>query len=433
MQGAGCTIKFLLLIFCLLHGKTTSASDHKINSTIPNLKSCNNIHPRFQNEISRWTHGQWALYTWTQQPFDSKLPTVLFFNGGPGQSSHGADWTLPGWNVIFWDQRGVGCSKPLSPSQYYDQTSYSSESTAHDAKAILDLYGVKKASLLAVSYGTVPATIFAHKYPDRTQSVVLEGTLFSGEQNLHNSKHAQKVLIHFFNSLPANIKSTLYEWSELEGIIPTWYSRVGYYFLTLNDGLSKLELFFNQLIQYGNMDTEFFSNFGPREFEDEYFGFSAVVFSAIACGELSQGVEESHGGLILKRDGFYRAEDNGSKNLCKKYKFTTTLDYIASQFPVHVPVTYFQGVLDSATEATHAVSHFKSVPQKQAYLYLRTNGGHSPLLEDLFDPYSKNEKLKTRYTQYLQQALLGKQINFKDNDDRVWKWTYKSNKFTFNE
>lgn len=385
--------------------------------------SCSSGHPKYPHENFRMTLDDWPLYSWTPEPFDSKKPSVLFFNGGPGQSSHGQDWTLEGWNVIYWDQRGVGCSKPNKEEQYYSQEFYSIEGTAKDARKILELYGLDEVSVLAVSYGTAPATVFAHLYPQQTRALVLEGTLFSGARDLHDLSHAQKILIRFFQELPKLEQDRMREWSKIPGITPTWFSRVGYYFLTLNDGLTKMRMFFERLIETGVLEASFFNNFGDRQFEDDPLGFSAVVFSAVACGELSQGIAGSTAGLVVSANELMITEDNSAKQLCSKYGFDRTKDFLAADYPLKKKVIYFQGVLDGATEATQAIEHFKTVPQANATLYLRVDGGHSPLLGEITDRYSNQPNLQVRYRDYLKSALLGIDPDVSAENSKVWKVT----------
>lgn len=383
--------------------------------------ACSNGHPQFPGEHFRITNEAWPLYAWTAEPFDPAKPSVLFFNGGPGQSSHGRDWKLDGWNVIFWDQRGIACSKPESRSAYLDHSNYSISSTADDAVKIVDLFGLQDVSLLAVSYGTAPATVFAHRHPERVRSIVLEGTLANGSRELQDRSHAQKILIRFFDDLSEEKRSQLRAWSKIPGISPTWYSRVGYYFLQLNDGLSKFDLFLDRVAEMGFPDPSFFDNFGEYEFEDDPLGFSAVVFAAIACGELSQDVGGSTSGLIVSDDALLPVEDSRAKPLCAKYGFSRTRDFLAAEYPVETKIIYFQGVLDGATEATQAIEHFHSVPQDEASLYLRVDGGHSPLLGEITDRFSGQMDLQERYRRYLSEALMGEDPDLSAENTVVWK------------
>lgn len=405
-------------IFANTSGLTTIANANAVHET---FGACQKGHPKYSKEHFRITNDEWPLYAWTAEPFDPEKPSVLFFNGGPGQSSHGNDWTLAGWNVIFWDQRGVGCSKPKLNSTYLEQSHYSIEKTADDALKVLELYQLKSVSLLAVSYGTAPATVFAHRYPDLVRSIVLEGTLANGTRELQDLSHAQKILIRFFEDLPKDQQDLLRSWSNLPGISPTWFSRVGYYFLTLNDGLTKLRLFLSRLGELGVPDASFFNNFGGRAFDDDPLDFSAVVFAAIACGELSQGLDGSTSGLIVSDESLLLAEDNSAKQLCARYGFAKTRDFLASEYPVHSKVIYFQGVLDGATEATQAIEHFRSVPQSGASLFLRVDGGHSPLLGEITDRFSNQPNLQQRYRSYLSQALLGETPDLTAENTVVWK------------
>lgn len=368
---------------------------------------CEHGHPAYaQQEYFHWVEsGPWELYAWTRKPFDPTLPTVLFFNGGPGQSSHGSEWDIPGWNLIFWDQRGVGCSKPKNELQYLDNGSYSIEGTAEDAKAILKYFGVSKASLYGVSYGTAPATVLASKHPQLVRAVVLEGTLYSGAESLHNSPFRQNILKSYFRNLDPELKDTIQIWSYDSELHTAWFSRLGFYFMGFNDGLKKFTDFLKAIKESDSFSPGFFNNFGPRAFEDEELGFSARTYAAIACQELSQGSDKTFGGLQIKNKTLHKVEDLPAKSLCRG--IAARKNFEARHFPIDVPVTYFQGAHDGATSADQAILHFKHVAKGAKVLNLLKEGGHTPLSGDLFDPFSGDESLKQTYMRMLTSALLG--------------------------
>ena len=71
-----------------------------------------------------------------------------------------------GFQVIDYDQRGYGQSdKPL---QQYDM-----EVFADDLAALLEALGIERAHIHGTSMGGMVAIVFAGKYPERTQSVVI--------------------------------------------------------------------------------------------------------------------------------------------------------------------------------------------------------------------------------------------------------------------
>ncbi len=81
--------------------------------------------------------GSTQIYAYTKKVFNPDLPSVIFFTGGPGVSSRSAEFELPDFNVIFFEQRGISCSRPESKTLFLNPKFYSSENTARDALAVI--------------------------------------------------------------------------------------------------------------------------------------------------------------------------------------------------------------------------------------------------------------------------------------------------------
>ncbi|MGB0678769.1 MAG: alpha/beta fold hydrolase [Polyangiales bacterium] len=100
-----------------------------------------------------------------------RRPALLYFNGGPGQSSH-ADVDIihefldASARLVFMDQRGTGCSSPYPPPGDKDQierlTNWGADAIVRDAQAIRGavLGNDPWDKVLGVSYGS----IIAHRY-----------------------------------------------------------------------------------------------------------------------------------------------------------------------------------------------------------------------------------------------------------------------------
>lgn len=71
-----------------------------------------------------------------------------------------------GFRVVDYDQRGYGASD--KPIQHYDM-----EVFADDCVGLLDAFGIERAHVHGTSMGGMVAIVVAGKYPDRTQSVVI--------------------------------------------------------------------------------------------------------------------------------------------------------------------------------------------------------------------------------------------------------------------
>jgi hypothetical protein len=116
-----------------------------------------------------------------------KVP-VVHFNGGPLSSSHGVHASFEEWaqprrlGFIFFDQRGTGCSTPLSfnsnfstlvKSSYYD-----SLSIAKDAEVIRkQTIGNRKWKIFGQSQGGLMAQRYLSLFPNKTLSTHVFGTL----------------------------------------------------------------------------------------------------------------------------------------------------------------------------------------------------------------------------------------------------------------
>jgi len=116
-----------------------------------------------------------AAYAYTGgKPFDPALPTVVFIHGA--ENDH-CVWVLQsrylahhGRGVLAVDLPGHGRSDgpPLA----------SVEAIADWIAALLDAAGVKQATLVGHSMGSLAAVECASRYPDRIAKVVLVGTAF---------------------------------------------------------------------------------------------------------------------------------------------------------------------------------------------------------------------------------------------------------------
>jgi pimeloyl-ACP methyl ester carboxylesterase/class 3 adenylate cyclase len=111
---------------------------------------------------------------------DCDLDLVLI----PGFVSHvELFWDLPAarryWErlgsfarVIFFDRRGTGLSDPFTV-----ETAPDLETRVEDLAAVMDAAGSSRAALCGLSEGGPTAILFAATHPERTQALVLHGTM----------------------------------------------------------------------------------------------------------------------------------------------------------------------------------------------------------------------------------------------------------------
>lgn len=327
--------------------------------------------------------GKTTLYYRLAERYDPYKPTMIYFNGGPGEASHlGLFSFLGAWNVIMFDQRGIGCSRPDSYALYSSPSFYSSESTARDAYEIIKDLGIKKVSVYGLSYGTVPATIFANLFAEATNAVILEGVVYQGDETLWSAPHRRKILQKMINSLTFKQRNYLASFGTENNLPAEWFSFLARNTLLENRGLEKLKALLQDLPnQKYSLVKQFKQLKAPKPPQDEYplFIMDNMVYAMIGCqelGMLSPGAipfDWLKGSLLVPGQ-------NLMKIYCDTVGVRAGVSYDARKYPLKVPVTYLQGAIDSATEASSAILHYKNVAKGPAQLLIMTKGGHNPNL-----------------------------------------------------
>lgn len=124
--------------------------------------------------------------------------SVIFLHGGPGYNCVNFEATTAqqiadkGFYVIVYDRRGEGRSKDSNAK-------FTFEETFDDLNAIYEKYGITKSNIIGHSFGGVIAPLFAEKYPDKIQSIILVGapislqetfkTIISTSKDIYESKN----------------------------------------------------------------------------------------------------------------------------------------------------------------------------------------------------------------------------------------------------
>lgn len=371
--------------------------------------------------------GLTDIYAHFYGTYNPQWPTLIYFNGGPGQPSHwGLFHAAVQFNMLLMDQRGIGCSRPTKLEQYLDPSFYSSENVARDAEQVRKFLKIDKLTVYGISYGTVPATIFAHLFPDSTRALILEGTVFSGDKRLWEAPHRRKILQKMIDTLPVEIRNRMDAVTREPGIPVTWFSDMARNDLMSNGGLEKLKralLTLSDEASYQHLLQQLRQSYAPITYVPHpLFIMNDIPYAMISCQEMEMGHSE-----IVLADALQEGArlvpviDLEAQRRCQALPAHETRTYQALQYPFKVPVTYFQGGDDSATAAPEAIYHYKQVPRGFKQLLIMKKGGHNPNLE-LMDMQPEQVEIfgKAFYGQRIPPELISK---FNQASDLSWVTT----------
>jgi proline iminopeptidase len=128
--------------------------------------------------ISIFANGQ-NLYIKTYGNKENKA--LIFIHGGPSGNSTLFEGTTAqkladkGFYVLVYDRRGEGRSADPDAKFTYEEA-------FRDLNFILKKYNLKKVTLIGRSFGGLVATLYTAKYPEKVNSLVLAGALFSQQE-----------------------------------------------------------------------------------------------------------------------------------------------------------------------------------------------------------------------------------------------------------
>lgn len=369
---------------------------------------CNEMHDKISTEFSKWVSvpidykkpegTKTLIYAYTKKEFNPSLPTLIYFVGGPGSSSRGAEFSLPKTNVIFFEQRGISCSRPKTRELFLDPKFYSSEKTAADGLMVLNAYGIKKAAIYGHSYGTVPATIFASKYPQRTQSLLLEGVVFKADASLWISPRKVQYMQDFFDNLTKEKQERILSFSERADVPKTWFSFIARMSLSVGNFQNGLTDFLESTLFAADSSeasdaavASMFTSMVPKADTTtpaEEKGYGEVTMGMIACQEMNMANPMlSH--LLLFKDGRLVPDRNNTErtSMCDPLGLAHNQNnfYSVEKYPINVPVTYFLGEYDPATSLDQGLSHFKNAQSQNKQALIMLGGGHTPNIEKVME------------------------------------------------
>ncbi|HQH27847.1 MAG TPA: prolyl aminopeptidase, partial [Oligoflexia bacterium] len=107
---------------------------------------------------------------------------VLFLHGGPGAGFHDSDkrfFNPRKFNVLFFDQRGAGRSKPFAATK--GNTSFKLVS---DIQNLLAHFSLKKVIIAGGSWGSTLALLYAISHPEQVRHLVLRGIFLADKEGI---------------------------------------------------------------------------------------------------------------------------------------------------------------------------------------------------------------------------------------------------------
>jgi pimeloyl-ACP methyl ester carboxylesterase len=108
-------------------------------------------------------------------------PALVFAHGLTGARSNTRDQFTPladHYRVVTFDQRGHGDSTPVTDPALYD-----AERMAGDMAAVMDALGIEKAVVGGESMGAATTLLFALKWPQRVEAMLLTAPAFGDVPN----------------------------------------------------------------------------------------------------------------------------------------------------------------------------------------------------------------------------------------------------------
>lgn len=141
---------------------------------------------------------------------NQKNPAVIFIHGGPSGNATLFEGTTAqkladkGFYVIVYDRRGEGRSKDENATMTFKES-------FEDLNQLYQTYHIRKAHILAHSFGGIIGTLFTHQFPKKIRTLTLAGALFTQQETYdHILKQAKE---HFRNDA-----AQLQEISEMENL-----------------------------------------------------------------------------------------------------------------------------------------------------------------------------------------------------------------------
>lgn len=184
------------------------------------------------------------------RPFDSKKPTLMVINGGPGGDHHIIDElkSLAGsYNIVGIDHRGVGCTRLLNsvPGTYLPHF-YSMQYSVLDLEAIRkDLLGAQGDWFIyGVSYGSMLAQRYALERPAHLLGLILDSTVPSTEGIGFARERFKDLFINSDPNIRRSYENVLWKYPKAKGPVLRRLFRMSYRYknrLQMQDYLDSID------------------------------------------------------------------------------------------------------------------------------------------------------------------------------------------------
>lgn len=167
-----------------------------------------NTYPPFDNGYFPVSDGHELYFERYGNP---KGIPVIYLHGGPGGGFDDKDkryFDPTKWNVLLFDQRGAGRSKPFASTK-----NNTTQKLIEDIDALIAKFKIQKPILFGGSWGSTLAMVYAISNPNKIKGMILRGIyLNTDEEQIYMYENARflrpKIWDRFMSFVPKN-KSTL--------------------------------------------------------------------------------------------------------------------------------------------------------------------------------------------------------------------------------
>ena len=223
----------------------------------------------FDSGFFQTTDGSGHELYWERIGNPNGIP-VVFFHGGPGggiQAAYRQFFDPEHYQVIMFDQRGAGKSKPHASLE--NNTTWHS---VQDAEELREKFGIDKWIVFGGSWGATLSMVYAETHPERVTALVLRGLFMCRQQEIQwfYQSGASRLFPEAFEQYREFIPK-----DEQHDLVSAYYKR-----LTGDDEAIRLEAARRWSIWEGSTsqlvpEGDFVDGFGDAQF--------ALAFARIEC------------------------------------------------------------------------------------------------------------------------------------------------------